>query len=75
MKKTVPVLLLALMLSACLKKELGTGMTDAESQEVIVLLEEQGLRASRQPDVVESGQQQAERKKIQISKLNFHFRF
>jgi type III secretion protein J len=57
MKKTVLLLLATVLLTGCLKNELGKGMSDAESQEIIVLLEENGLRASRQPDAAETGQQ------------------
>src|SRR6185503_7668877 len=37
----------ALTQTACLKSELETGLTEAEAQEVIVMLKEHGLSASR----------------------------
>ena len=38
----------ALMQTACLKSELGTGLTEAEAQEIIVLLKAHGFTASRE---------------------------
>jgi type III secretion protein J len=37
-----------LLLTACLKQELQTGLTEAEAQEIIVVLKDHGLEATRQ---------------------------
>ena len=42
------VLLSLILLTGCLKQELQTGLTEAEAQEVIVLLKDHGLEAVRQ---------------------------
>jgi type III secretion protein J len=44
----LPLLVLALFTTGCLKKELVTGLSERESQEIIVLLKERGLDAKRE---------------------------
>jgi type III secretion protein J len=45
--KLAIVAFLALTQTACLKSELGTGLTEAEAQEIIVLLKRHGLNGQR----------------------------
>src|SRR5262245_13484320 len=42
---------LALVLAGCLKRELQTGMTEQEAQEIIVLLKEHGIASDRERDL------------------------
>jgi type III secretion protein J len=47
LSKVAAIAVLALSQIACLKSELGTGLTESEAQEVIVLLKNHGLNAQR----------------------------
>jgi type III secretion protein J len=52
-------LVLAGLLTSCLRHELQSGLSEHESQEVIVLLEEHGLRGIRKPEAAK-GQEKGE---------------
>ncbi|MCI0420921.1 MAG: hypothetical protein L0312_17105 [Acidobacteria bacterium] len=47
MKKNAWLIGLALLLTGCMQKELQTGLTEQEAQEIIVLLKESGIDATR----------------------------
>lgn len=47
MKKNAWLIGLVLLLTGCMQKELQTGLTEQEAQEIIVLLRESGIDASR----------------------------
>ena len=47
MRKTCLVVSLMLLLSSCLKQELQTGLTEAEAQEITVLLKRYGIDSSK----------------------------
>ena len=51
MRRALVVLPLLLMLCGCLKKEIQTGLTEPEAQEIIVVLKEHGLDAVKQLSV------------------------
>ena len=55
LKVSVMVLLSLLLLTGCLKQELQTGLTEAEAQEVIVLLKDHGLEAVRLAQELQPG--------------------
>jgi type III secretion protein J len=55
--KLIPVILLAVLLTGCLKQELQSGLNEQEAQEIIVLLKQHGLDADHQ--LVAKGKEQA----------------
>jgi len=48
--KSIGTVFLVLVLAGCLKQELQTGLSEQEAQEIIVLLKEHGLEATRERD-------------------------
>jgi len=48
MKKNAWLISLVLLLTGCMQKELQTGLTEQEAQEIIVLLKDSGIDASRE---------------------------
>jgi type III secretion protein J len=58
--KWIAAVTAALLLTSCLKHELHTGLTEQESQEIIVLLEEHGLRGVRSQAAAGKGPEKGE---------------
>ena len=51
--KQIVLLFLTLSLTACMRHELQTGLTEGDAQEIVVLLNENGIDASAAKEVSE----------------------